>query len=106
LLSIGQLIACNILAGRAMAQVGSLFAVLGKYRDFMRSAERMEQSLDEVDERECTPRQTITGNISVIGIGKHYEGRPAALESVKFTVAPGERLGLLGRPGAGKSTLL
>lgn len=106
LLSVGRLIACNILAGRAMGMVASLFAVTGKWEDFTRSAERMEASLQEISKRDCTPRPEIEGKISVIGLGKHYEGRPAALESVSFTTAPGERLALLGRPGAGKSTLL
>ncbi len=105
-LSIGKLIACNLLAGRAMAQVASLFAVMGKWQDFMRAAARMERSLEAVVERECTPRPTVAGNIAVIGLGKRYEGRPAALESVSFSIASGERVALLGRPGAGKSTLL
>jgi len=106
LLSVGKLIACNLLAGRAMALVASTFAVAGKWKDFTRAAARMEDSLETVEERECTPRPAIGGNISVIGLGKHYQGRPAALESVGFAVAPGERVALLGRPGAGKSTLL
>ncbi len=106
LLSTGKLIACNLLASRAMALVASLFAVTGKWQDFMRAAARMENSLEAVEERECTPRPNIAGNISVIGIGKHYEGRPAALEAVSFSINPGERIAMLGRPGAGKSTLL
>lgn len=106
LISIGKLIACNLLASRAMALVASLFAVTGKWQDFKRAAARMENSLEAVAERKCTPRPDIAGNISVIGLGKHYEGRPAALEAVSFTLAPGERVALLGRPGAGKSTLL
>lgn len=106
LLSVGMLIACNLLANRAMAMVASLFAVTGKWQDFKRSATRMESSLEPVEERETTPRPQIDGNISVIDLGKHYEGRPAALESATFSVAAGERVALLGRPGAGKSTLL
>jgi ATP-binding cassette subfamily B protein/ATP-binding cassette subfamily C protein LapB len=106
ILSTGKLIACSLLAGRAMALVASLFAVTGKWQDFMRAAARMGNSLEAVVERRCTPRPNIVGNVSVIGLGKHYEGRPAALETVSFSIAPGERIALLGRPGAGKSTLL
>ncbi|HEY6871082.1 MAG TPA: ATP-binding cassette domain-containing protein [Geobacteraceae bacterium] len=106
LLSSGKLIACSLLATRAMGLVASLFSVTGKWHDFKRSAVRMENSLEAVKERECTPRPDIAGNVSVIGLGKHYEGRPAALEAVSFSIAPGERIALLGRPGAGKSTLL
>jgi ABC-type bacteriocin/lantibiotic exporter with double-glycine peptidase domain len=106
LLSIGGLIACNLLASRALGMVGSLFLVMGKWQDFQRAATRMEGSLEAVEEREPTPRPTIAGHITVIGLGKRYEGRPAALESVSFAVAQGERIALLGRPGAGKTTLL
>ena len=106
MLSTGKLIACNLLANRAMGMVASLFAVTGKWQDFKRAAARMESSLETVVERKCTPRTTTVGHISVIGLGKHYEGRPAALEAVSVTVDPGERIALLGRPGAGKTTLL
>lgn len=106
LLSIGKLIACNLLAGRALAQVASLYAVVGKWQDFKRAAARMESSLENVAEHACTPRPEISGNISVIGLGKHYEGRPPALDNISFSIKPDERIALLGRPGAGKSTLL
>lgn len=105
-LSSGRLIACSLLATRAMALVASFFSVTGKWQDFRRAAERMENSLEVFNERELTPRPQINGNLSVIGLGKHYEGRPAALENLNFTIKPGERVALLGKPGAGKSTLL
>jgi ABC-type bacteriocin/lantibiotic exporter with double-glycine peptidase domain len=106
LLSIGGLIACNLLASRALGMVGSLFLVMGKWQDFQRAATRMEGSLETVEEREPTPRPAITGQITVVALGKRYEGRPAALDSVSFVVEQGERIALLGRPGAGKTTLL
>ncbi len=106
LLSVGGLIAANLLAARALGLVGSLFTVLGKWEDFQRAAARMEASLEEVAERECTPRPTIAGRIAVIGLAKRYPDRPPALDAVSFSVAPGERVALLGRPGAGKTTLL
>jgi ATP-binding cassette subfamily B protein/ATP-binding cassette subfamily C protein LapB len=106
LLSSGGLIASTLLANRAMSLVASLFSVTGKWQDFKRAAARMESSLEVVVEKECTPRPDIAGNISAINLGKHYEGRPAALETVSFSITPGERVALLGRPGAGKSTLL
>lgn len=106
MMTVGKLIACNLLANRAMALVASFFAVTGKWQDFVRAAARMESSLEPVGERTCTPRPNIAGNLTVLGLGKHYEGRPAALDKVSCIIGPGARIALLGRPGAGKSTLL
>lgn len=106
LLSIGGLIACNLLASRALALVGSLFLVIGKWQDFQRAATRMEASLEEVEDHPCTPRPQVAGKIAVIGLSKRYADRPPALDDVSLTLAPGERVALLGRPGAGKTTLL
>jgi ATP-binding cassette subfamily B protein/ATP-binding cassette subfamily C protein LapB len=105
-LSVGGLIACNLLTARAMALVTSLFMVLGKFEDFKRAAARMESSVALPPERVYTPRTSIIGHIAIIGLKKNYAGRPTALDTVSFKVAPGERIALLGKPGAGKTTLL
>ena len=43
--------------------------------------------------------------IEVRGLAKYYGGHPA-IESLDFTIARGEIVGLLGLNGAGKSTVL
>ncbi len=105
-LSVGGLIACNLLTARAMGLVTSAFMVLGKWQDFQRAAVRMESSLSPAPERELTSRSSIGGHISVLKLSKRYPERPIALDAVSLTIVPGERIGLLGRPGAGKTTLL
>ena len=106
LLSVGGLIASNLLSSRVMGLVASLFIVIGKWDDFMRATKRMESSLEVVPEKSCVPRADTAGNIRVIGLGKRYEGRPPALDNISLVAAAGERIALLGRPGAGKTTLL
>lgn len=105
-LSVGGLIACNILASRAMGGVASFFMVIGKWQDFRRAAQRLEKSLAPPDDRRFVPRADTPGHVSLIALSKRYEGRPPALDQVTLSFRPGERVALLGRPGAGKTTLL
>jgi ABC-type bacteriocin/lantibiotic exporter with double-glycine peptidase domain len=105
-LSVGGLIACNLLTSRAMSLVTSLFMVIGKWQDFKRASTRMEGVLKPVVERKYTPKNTTTGHISVIGVSKRYPDRPMALDNISINVTAGERIALLGKPGAGKTTLL
>lgn len=106
MMTVGGLIACNLILGRAMAQVTALFTVIGKWQDFRRASERVEQSLKPPEARQLIPLTAAHGRINGVRLGKKYEGRPPALDNVSFAIQPGERVALLGRPGAGKSTLL
>lgn len=105
-LSVGGLIACNLLTARAMGLVSSLFMVLGKWQDFGRAAQRMEANLKPIENRVLTPREKIAGNINIIKLSKQYPDRPISLDKVSIKINAGERIALLGKPGAGKTTLM
>jgi len=46
------------------------------------------------------------GRIEIRGLSHHYGRGSGGLASVDLTVAPGEKIGIVGRSGAGKSTLV
>jgi ATP-binding cassette subfamily B multidrug efflux pump len=46
------------------------------------------------------------GEIRFEGIGFHYGRQKGVIEDLSLTIAPGEKVGIVGRSGAGKSTLV
>jgi ATP-binding cassette subfamily B protein len=59
----------------------------------------------DVPERKGAIDLPRTGAIEVEGVTFAYAGGPAVLRDVDLSIAPGERLALVGPTGAGKSTL-
>ncbi len=109
-LSMGGLIACVILSGRAMgplAQVAGLLVRLNQSR----------QSLDQLDEmmRKPVERPTgknfitlphIEGRVEFRDVVFHYpEQSTPALNNISFIIEPGEKVGIIGAVGSGKTTI-
>ena len=109
MLTMGGLIACSILSGRAiapLAQISQLLSRLTATRTAYRQVKAlMEQPLEGPPGEPLKPA-VIKGKIEFKGVTFRYPGATEpVLREVSFTIEPGERVALLGRVGSGKSTI-
>jgi ATP-binding cassette subfamily C protein LapB len=108
-LTMGGLIACSILAGRAiapLAQISQLLTRLTSTRTAYRQINEMMQMPSEGPGGEAMMLTAADGKIEFRNVGFKYPGAPErAIDGLSFTVEPGEHVALLGRVGSGKSTI-
>jgi ATP-binding cassette subfamily C protein LapB len=109
-LSVGALVAASMLAGRVLAPIAGIASVITRATQTfvaMRAINRI-MSL----ERERSPSRTYVsrrieeGRIAFENVSFRYPNQQdLALDKISFKVAPGERIGIIGRIGSGKTTV-
>ncbi|HEX8257144.1 MAG TPA: type I secretion system permease/ATPase [Allosphingosinicella sp.] len=108
-LTMGGLIACSILSGRAVAPLGQIATLLSRMtatRTAYRQLNGLMSTRPEGPEGEPLVLTQTSGRIEFRNVHFRYPGAPEkALEGVTFTLQPGEHVALLGRVGSGKSTI-
>ncbi|HEX5795363.1 MAG TPA: type I secretion system permease/ATPase [Geminicoccaceae bacterium] len=109
-MTVGALVACTIITGRAMAPLGQVAGILTRYHQARASFEALDQVMALPNERPAEARflhrPQVRGAIAFQDVTFRYPGeKQAALEQVSFAIAAGERVGLIGRIGSGKSTV-
>lgn len=108
-LTMGGLIACSILAGRAVAPLGAIAQLLTRIhaaRTAYAQIDMMMQQPPEGPEGEGMTLLNLQGGIEFRGVDFRYPGAPElALTGVSFKVQPGEHVALIGPIGSGKSTI-
>jgi ATP-binding cassette subfamily B multidrug efflux pump len=86
-----------------MWEVSALFENIGTVEDGIASI-----SLPQVvrDQPDAKPLVVSKGSITFDNVAFHYGKGEGVLDAVTLRIAPGERVGIVGRSGAGKSTLV
>jgi subfamily B ATP-binding cassette protein HlyB/CyaB len=110
LLSVGQLVAFNMIAGRVTSPILKLVQLWQDFQQAGISLERLGDILNTPTEPGFNPNRSVLpglrGEVSLERVRFRYgSDGPLVLDELSLEVKPGEIIGLVGRSGSGKSTL-
>ncbi|BFM11183.1 type I secretion system permease/ATPase [Simiduia litorea] len=109
-LTMGGLIACVMLAARAMAPMAQVSGLMVNFHQTKTALESLDAIVNKPQERDdekpFVARSQLKGKITFDKVTFSYPGeKQTAVEQVSFTIDAGEHVAIIGRIGSGKTTL-
>ncbi len=109
-MTMGGLIACVILGGRAIAPIGQVANLVARYHQARSSLDTlnriMAMPVERPAQKQFLHRPLLKGKLAFDKVDFTYpHTEQKVLDAVSFTIEPGENVGLIGRIGSGKSTI-
>ena len=108
-MSIGALIACVLLGGRAIAPIGQMANLMSRYHGARTALKTlndiMRKPVERPSSKQFLHRPDLKGKITFRKVSFVYPNTDRkVLDGASFIINEGERVGIIGRIGSGKST--
>lgn len=109
-ITMGGLIACVILSGRAMGPLAQVAGLMTRYAQSKQALDQLDNLMKKGVERPVgkyfIPMPDMKGRIEFRDVVFRYPGQQVpALNNVSFIMQPGDRVGVIGAVGSGKTTI-
>ncbi|HMZ77431.1 MAG TPA: peptidase domain-containing ABC transporter [Zoogloea sp.] len=108
-LSVGSLIAFQMLSGRVVSPLVQIVALVHEYQETALSVRMLGEIMNRPVEGQRASgglEPTLEGHIAFENVSFRYApGAAAALEQISFSLPAGKVVGVVGRSGSGKTTL-
>lgn len=109
-LTMGSLIACSIISGRALTPVAQLSGLIVQWQHASIALKSLNGIMSMPSDRDDTERlvvpETCVGDVRMDKVGFAYAKGVPGVEVQAFQIRPGERIAVLGAVGSGKSTFI
>jgi ATP-binding cassette subfamily C protein LapB len=109
-LSMGGLIAINMLSSRSIAPMSQVVSLLSNFEQMKAGLESLNElmklEVERPEQKQFIRRPAFKGEIEFKGVSFCYpDEQKTALSNVSFHLKPGEKVGIIGQVGSGKSTV-